>query len=159
MGSNSNNTAELQQGLYMASDLINRFGNTSKPSYVEDSKAYEEKAKMKELDARERAMQEKRQAKQAAQTTHAKQEFERSRKTANWGSSGVAASGSRSLVEEGYQTTDREVEDSILYEGDRRAGEIMDKGTRDANLFYINTDQKPRPTTLSLGSKLYDPRR
>lgn len=159
MGSNSNNAADFQKGFNMVGDLFGMFDNTSPGTPIDYSGDYEEKAKMKELDAREAAMQEKRRAKLEAQKIHTEQESERAKKNTEWGRSGLADGGSKTLVQEGRRTNAREAEDDVRYEGDKRTGEIMDKGMRNVNLFRIGTGQTPRPTTLSLGSKLYDPRR
>lgn len=157
MGSNNQNAADIQKGFNMIGDLFTMF-DTSKPGTpVDYSGDYEEKATMMELDARERAIKEKQQTRETARGIHAEQEAERARKRTEWGRSGMARSGSSQLVQEARQQESREAEEDALFEGDQRADEIMDKGMRDSNLFRINTGLKPQRSTLSLGSKLYEP--
>lgn len=158
MGSNFN-AKDIQKGFDTAGDLFNMFDNSKPGTDVDYSGDYDEKATMMELDARERAVQEKQRANKTAKAIRAEQEGKRSQMNTEWGRSGLAASGSRELVKEGRRIEGKEMENDMLFEGDRRADTIMDKGLRDTNLFRINTGQTPRRTTLSLGSKLYAPKR
>lgn len=156
MGSNNISAGNLQKGFNMADNLFNMFSNSKTGTSVDLSGDFEEQATMMDLDARERAMEEKRAARKQARAIRDEQEKGRSQRTAEWGRSGLAMSGSHKLVSEARRTESKEAEDDVLFQGDMHADRIMAKGMRDSNLFRINNGQAPKRTTLSLGSKLYD---
>ena len=158
MGMDQQSIGNIQQGLNLAGDVMNMFNAPSSPldeTSDDYTTAAEERAKMTELNARERALAEKRRAKNTAESVHSSQEMERSKRNANWGRSGVTMSGSKELVRESRETKDQQAEDDALFEGEMNARQIMDKGQRDANLFRINNGVTPGQSTLSLGSTLY----
>lgn len=159
MGSSNMSTVDIQNGFNMVGDLIGIIDSTKSGTTIDNSGANEERAKMKELDAREQAMAEKRQARNTARGMHEENEQGRSARNAEWGGSGLAMGGSAELVRDGRKLKDKQAEDDILFEGDAQARKAMDNGMRSANLFRIETGIAPAKSTLSLGSTLYNKRR
>lgn len=159
MGSNGMNMAQLHQGFNLAGDLVNTFssipaaGKTGAGHGVEN----EQRAQMIELEGRDEAMSQRRQARATAADVRAEKEVARGRENANWGQSGLAASGSRSLVQAGRRIGDRQAEEDVLFDGDQRAKKAEKTALRKANVFRIRNGRSTGRTTLSLGSKLYDP--
>lgn len=159
MGSNGVNIAQVQRGFDLVGNVVNTFSPMTAEGGVDSERSaeIEEIARMKEFVARQQAHAERRQARVAASDIRKEKEAERAREHANWGRSGLAASGSRSLVQTGNRLDDKQTEDDVLFQGDLRAQETASKGVRDANLFRISKSRPAKRSTLSLGSKLYDP--
>lgn len=155
MGMNKQNSADIQKGFKMLGELVNLAGSSETGTDIDYSGDFEERARMMELDAQERAYAQKLQNDKQARQTHANLESERAKNNTKWGQSGLAMGGSKELIRTARQLEDRQLEEDELFEAEMEENMTMNQGRREANLYRIERGISPRRSTLSLGSSIY----
>lgn len=154
MGTNAQQALTLiNDGLGLVEDFQKMTSTSS------GSGGAEAQARLIETDARGDAMEAQRKAKKDAERLRDEREANRSRETANWGGANLQMSGSKKLVRDASVLQDKQDEDDVLYEGQRDANAILRQGRNRANMLRINNGGSPNRSTLSMGSKIYGPRR
>lgn len=159
MGFDQQNTQDWTQGMDMFGDLFDFLGPSEGEQGVDTSGEFEEMARMTELDARQAAMDADSRSKMTASQLHDEKERGRSKRNAEWGQSNIAMSGSKELVRESTELSDKHAEEDMLAEGESGVKEILSEGKRDANIYRIANGLAPSRSTLSLGSTIYDYKR
>ncbi|QJB56176.1 hypothetical protein [Pseudodesulfovibrio sp. zrk46] len=148
MGINANSAQTLADGLRVFNGSLN--GTLDGRNY---SNEYNEEARMMELDAEADAAEVARQAEKQASALREERELERGKQNTRWGRSGLAMNGSKQLVRDATRQRDKEDEEDVLFEGELKEQDVLDRGLRDANRYRIRRGLKP--STLSLGSTIY----
>ena len=117
------------------------------------------RSRMLEIDARGNALDIQRQTERDAKNVRSTQEGARAKRNTGWGKSNLAMSGSKKLVKESSRIKDHQTEEDILFEGQMDADEMLSEGRHKANMLRISGGATPVRSTLSLGSRIYGPRR
>lgn len=156
MGFDQSNTQDMTKGIGLVGDLFDFFGQSGGDTVVDTSGEAEESARIMELDARQQAMVVADQNKEQADAVHAETERARAKRNARGGASNIAMSGSRKLVNESRELSERHDEEDGLVDGEREVSRILSKGKRKANLYRISGGLAPTRTILTLGSSIYD---
>ncbi|WP_419785983.1 hypothetical protein [Pseudodesulfovibrio sp.] len=153
MGMDSGGAAALQQGLDMTKDFLEKTRQRNTES--DQKNLAEAHAALSEQGAMGEAYAQQREAKKAAADYREQAEKKRASAHANWGSSGLAMSGSKQFIRQSGRMQDQQVEDDILFQGDRDAQSTLKQARSRANLTRINNGASANRSTLALGSKLY----
>lgn len=158
MGMDQATVGVLQQGIGLVGDFMNLANSGTENGSSAYANEANEQGRMVEIDARGNALNAQSQAKKDASTVRSTQEGLRAKRSAEWGRSNLAMSGSKQLVEESNRTKDLQAEDDTLFQGQTEADEIMNEGRHKANMLRINGGSTPVRSTLSLGSIIYGPK-
>ena len=154
MGTNSVQSMDvLEQGIGMFRDLHQRNGAWQTGDDTSDIRAgqLEDQARGDARDIRRKATAE-------AESLREAREKARARHHTGWGGSNLTMSGSKQLIREAVRTRDEQDEEDVLFEGEMGArAELRDARNR-ADRIRISSGGKPRRSTLSLGSKIYQTR-
>ena len=158
MGMDQKSIGMLQQGLGFVENFVSQVNGTNEQGGMLETAANEQGG-MLEIDAKGKALDAQGRARKNAKDVRSQQEGIRARRNTGWGKSNLAMSGSKKLVRDGGRIKDHQAEEDILFEGQVDADEILNDGRHRANMLRIDGGATPMRSTLSLGSKIYGPRR
>jgi hypothetical protein len=148
----------LRQGTDLAGTLLGLLSGSGLGTGVSTDEASAQ-ADLQELDARAEAADILDATDAQADALRDTREQARAERNTDWGTSGLAMSGSKQLVREAARTKDDLDEEALRDQGDEQARDALDRGRAAGNLIRINGGAGTLATTLSLGSSIYTTRR